>query len=39
MLTLILAWINSKYDSDYDGLFIVTIIMDAMIIDGFFDIF
>ena len=32
MFTLVLAWINAKYKSEYDGLFAVAFIFDIMIL-------
>ena len=33
MITLILAWINSKYDTGYLTLFVGTVIIDIAIVD------
>lgn len=34
MFTLILAWINSVYDSNYELLFLGTILIDMLLIIG-----
>jgi len=32
MFTILLAWINAKYKCEYDDLFIVTCILDVLLI-------
>ena len=33
MFTIILAYINAKYDYGYEGLFIITFFIDLMLVD------
>lgn len=36
MFTVLLAWINAKYNWDYDALFLGTIIIDIGLINAIF---
>lgn len=39
MFTIFLAWINAKYSYDYDGLFVITTLLDVLLIGTIYDIF
>jgi len=39
MLTVLLAWVNSKYDKDYALLFIGTFILDLELLQNLFPLF